>query len=74
MKTLDLHFIKFRRIELGMTLQETASKLGMKNASTYLKYESGAYAFKADVLPKLAIILNCEITDFFNQKVAETAI
>lgn len=74
MKTLDLNFIKKRRIEIGKTLQEMADSLGMKNASTYMKYENGTYSFKADQLPLLAETLKCRITDFFNQNVAKTAI
>lgn len=74
MKSLDLPFIKKRRMKLDKTLQDMADALGMKNASTYMKYENGTYAFKAEQLPALAKSLKCNITDFFNQKVAETAI
>ncbi|OAK72658.1 helix-turn-helix domain-containing protein [Lederbergia galactosidilytica] len=74
MQKLNLQFIKTRRIQLDKTLQETAECLGMKNASTYMKYENGIYAFKADHLPLLARTLNCMITDFFTSDVAETAI
>ncbi|KMY49200.1 helix-turn-helix domain-containing protein [Peribacillus loiseleuriae] len=74
MKTLQLEYIKRRRQTLGISLQEMAEWLGFKNASTYLKYEAGTYAFKAEQLPGLAGILNCEINDFFAQKVAKTAI
>ena len=73
MKTLDLQFIKQRRIELDKTLQDMANMLGMKNASTYMKYENGTYAFKADQLPALQKALKCKLTDFFNQEVAKTA-
>lgn len=65
MKKLNLIFIKNKRLELDKTLQEMADSLGMKNASTYLKYENGLYSFKADHLPSLAKALNCRITDFF---------
>ena len=74
MQKLNLTFIKERRIQLGITLQEMAEKLGFKNGSTYLKYENGIYAFKAEQLPLLAKSLNCKITDFFNKNVAKTAI
>lgn len=73
MKHLDLPYIKSRRIKLGMTLQDAADALGIKNASTYMKYENGAYAFKAEQLPTLAKALRCEITNFFNQDIAELA-
>ena len=42
-----------------------AEILGFKNASTYLKYEKGIYAFKAEMIPVLAKALNCEIGNFF---------
>ncbi|MGE8207747.1 helix-turn-helix domain-containing protein [Heyndrickxia sp. NPDC080065] len=74
MQSLDLNYIKNRRNELGITLQEAADQLGMKNASTYMKYENGTYSFKAEQLPALAKILNCKIIDFFNKNVAKTAI
>lgn len=74
MQTLNLGYIKDRRIQLEKTQQEMAESLGMKNASTYLKYENGTYAFKAEQLPLLAKALKCKITDFFILDVAKTAI
>lgn len=74
MQELNLEFIKKRRLELKKTMQEMADYMGMKNASTYLKYENGDYAFKAEQLPKLAKALKCRITDFFTLNVAKTAI
>lgn len=74
MRTLNLDFIKKRRVELNISLQEMAENLGFKNASTYLKYENGTYAFKAEQLPLLSKILKCNITDFFGQNIAKTAI
>lgn len=73
MKYLDLPYIKNRRIKLEMTLQDLADDLGMKNASTYMKYENGTYAFKAEQLPVLAKALKCEITDFFKISIAKIA-
>ncbi|MEK4228931.1 helix-turn-helix domain-containing protein [Solibacillus sp. FSL H8-0538] len=57
--------MKQRRQILNKTLQDVAVLMGMKNASTYMKYENGTYSFKADQLPLLARILDCEILDFF---------
>ncbi|WP_019377708.1 helix-turn-helix transcriptional regulator [Virgibacillus halodenitrificans] len=74
MHTLNLSYIKERRIQLGITQQEMAERLGFKNSSTYLKYETGSYSFKAEQLPVLAKTLNCKITDFFIKNVAKTAI
>lgn len=74
MKYLNLPYIKKRRVELEKTLQDMADGLGMKNASTYMKYENGTYSFKAEQLPVLAKELKCKITDFFNRDVAKTAI
>ncbi|WP_203363045.1 helix-turn-helix transcriptional regulator [Bacillus sp. REN10] len=74
MEYLDLVYIKSRRIELDITLQEMANSLGFKNSSTYLKYETGTYSFKAEQLPILADCLKCKITDFFKKNVAKTEI
>lgn len=66
MKRLNLEYIRSRRIELGLSQQYVAEQLGFKDKSTYLKYESGAYAFKADMLPDLAKILKVRsIMKFF---------
>lgn len=67
MAKLDLKHIRDRRIELGLSQQYLANKLGFKNASTYLKYESGDYLFKADMLPMLAKILETDLENFFTK-------
>lgn len=74
MKQLNLDYIKARRVELGLSLQEVANKLGFKNASTYLKYENGDYLFKAETLPVLANILKCEIENFFTTQISKIEI
>jgi transcriptional regulator with XRE-family HTH domain len=74
MQSLNLDFIKNRRQILEISLQEMAEELGFKNASTYLKYETGTYSFKADQLPVLAKVLKCTILNFFDQKISKTAI
>ncbi|SDX75203.1 helix-turn-helix domain-containing protein [Tepidimicrobium xylanilyticum] len=65
MTQLNLDYIKKKRLEMNLSLQDVANKLGFKNASTYLKYENGDYSFKADMLPKLAELYKCKIEDFF---------
>lgn len=74
MKIFNLAFVKRRRQELKMTLQEAANSMNMKNASTYLKYENGTYSFKAEQLPLLAKMLKCSTENFFIKIIAETAI
>lgn len=61
----NISFIKERRTALGISHQKMAELLGFKNASTYLKYENGEYRLKADMLPVLANILKCSVTNFF---------
>ncbi|WP_054634841.1 helix-turn-helix transcriptional regulator [Thalassobacillus sp. C254] len=75
MEKLNHKFIKERRNELGISLQEMAYELGFKNASTYMKYENGTYAFKANHVPVIAKKLKCRINDiyFFSNNVAKTA-
>lgn len=79
MQTLNLDYIKNRRNELGINLQDMADRMrklnngnGFKNASTYKKYEDGDYKFDAEHLPILAKILKCRITNFFGKGVAKT--
>lgn len=69
----NLDFVIKRRKELGLSLQDMATKLGFKNASTYLKYERGDYSFKAEHLPVLARELCCEIENFFTSDVVGSA-
>lgn len=73
LEIFDLELIKQRRQELGLTLQEAAESMDMKNGSTYMKYENGTYSFKADQLPLLAKVLQCRTEKFFTTKVAEIA-
>lgn len=73
MEFVNLKFIKGRRQELNISLQEMAQSLGFKNASTYMKYEEGSYSFKANHLPILANKLDGNIENFFIEKFAETA-
>ncbi|WP_107951343.1 helix-turn-helix domain-containing protein [Lysinibacillus parviboronicapiens] len=74
MKTFNLEYVKQRRQELEMTLQEAADSMEMKNASTYMKYENGTYLFKAEQLPMLAKVLKCTTEKFFNEIIAEIEI
>ena len=62
---LNLNYIANRRKELGFTLEHMAKELGLKNSGNYLKYETGEYRFRADMLPILANALRCGINDFF---------
>ncbi|AHA10601.1 helix-turn-helix domain-containing protein [Bacillus cereus group sp. MYBK249-1] len=65
MEKLNLDFIQNRRLELQITLLDLAEVLGFKNASTYMKYEKGKYMFKANHLPFIAKVLDCNIEDLF---------
>ncbi|EGT3846105.1 helix-turn-helix transcriptional regulator [Clostridioides difficile] len=65
MKKINHDFIRERRNTLNLSLQNVAVELGFKNASTYFKYETGQYSIRADMLPKLSKILDCDIENFF---------
>ncbi|CCL36145.1 TPA: helix-turn-helix transcriptional regulator [Clostridioides difficile] len=65
MKKINHDFIRKRRNALNLSLQNVAKELGFKNASTYFKYETGQYSIRADMLPKLSKILDCDIENFF---------
>lgn len=66
MNAINLKFIKDMRTQNNLTLLQMSEELGFKNASTYLKYESGEYSFKAEMLPILAKVFSCDIVNFFN--------
>jgi transcriptional regulator with XRE-family HTH domain len=76
MQGLNLEFIKNRRNDKNISLQSMAEALGFKNASTYMKYETGEYSFRASHLPMLAKRLDCDINDLYffakNVSVLET--
>ncbi|WP_341538275.1 helix-turn-helix transcriptional regulator [Paenibacillus pinisoli] len=71
--SLDLEYMRDRRQELNIPLQEMAESLGFKNASTYLKYEVGESALKAEQLPIVARKLKCKMENFFKFNFAEIA-
>lgn len=73
MKVFNLTFVKDRRKKLGITSEEMAQALGFKNQSTYWKHENGYHKFKADMIPLLANILQCEPQNFFTNINAKTA-
>jgi transcriptional regulator with XRE-family HTH domain len=62
---INLEFIKKRRLERGFTQKQMAEKLGFCNASIYNKIELGHYKMPAEIMPQLAKILKCKITNFF---------
>lgn len=73
-QVLDLELILQKRKEKQITLQEMAETMGLKNASTYMKYEKGEYSFKAEHLPLLAKVFDCQIQDlFFDPRFANIA-
>jgi transcriptional regulator with XRE-family HTH domain len=72
MVNFNLEYIQERRKELNIPLQDMAIGMGFRNASTYLKYERGEYSFKANQLPKLAKLLKCRVSNFFEVDVAKT--
>lgn len=59
MKKLNLPFVKKRRVELKLTLANMADNFGFKSPSTYLKYENGDYAYRAEHLPPYADVFCC---------------
>lgn len=73
MLELDLNFVGERRKELGLSLDEMAKSLGFTSESTYWKYEKGIYKIRAALLPKLAEVLKCPISQFYTRGIAETA-
>jgi len=61
----NLDFIKSRRQQLGLSIADVSEFMGFKNSSVYWKHENGVHKFKAEMLPLLAKILQCEPQNFF---------
>jgi transcriptional regulator with XRE-family HTH domain len=75
MYNLNLEFLRERRLELNISLQEMADRMGFKHAATYMKYEKGIYSFKANHVPMLAIQLKSPVEDLFlNKKLLKSQI
>ena len=68
MKLFDLKAIENRRRMLRISRKDMAQRLSLSNESVYWKYEKGDYKFKAETLPKLAAILQCEPQYFFTDQ------
>lgn len=66
----NLKLIEKRRRDLGITRKEMSQRLNFCNESIYWKYEKGIYKFKAETLQKLAEILHCDPSLFFDRKCA----
>lgn len=65
MKKFDLNYIKQRRKLLGLSCESMAELMGLCDRSAYYKYESGSTRFRAEMLPRLSYILQCDIQNFF---------
>lgn len=65
MAKFNLDFIKSRRQQLGLSIADVSEFMGFKNSSVYWKHENGVHKFKAEMLPLLAKILQCEPKNFF---------
>ena len=68
----NLAYIVARRKELRLTIYDMAKALGFSNGSVYWKYENGVYKLNAEILPKLAEILQCGIENFYAETLSET--
>lgn len=74
MKQVNLVLIQARRKEMRITLQEMASTLGLRNASSYYRYERGDYKFDASHVPIIAKKLKLKMNEiFFDQNFAKSA-
>ena len=49
-----------------------SEKMGFKNPSVYWKYEQGRHKLKAEMIPLLADILQCDPKNFFAYQSAKT--
>jgi transcriptional regulator with XRE-family HTH domain len=74
MTEINLQLIKSRRKALKITLLEMSEALGLKNASSYYKYEKGEYKFNGEQLPIVCKMLKMRLNEIFSdQNVAKIA-
>lgn len=62
--------IKRRREALGLSQRDIATPLGV-DVSTVTKWETGAAAPRAGLLPALAALLSCTIDELFHDTKAD---
>lgn len=65
MQEINFDLLKQRRKEMRLSLQEMAECMGLKDGSTYWKYEKGVYKFKGHQLPVVASKLKLKLNDIF---------
>lgn len=69
---INLELINKQQEKYNISDNEMAKALGFKDRSTYYKYKTGAYAFKAEMLPTLKTKLKIPYSHFFVQRSSET--
>lgn len=57
--------IRGKRIQIGYTQSEVATKIGVKRL-TYARYELGTREPRLELLPEIARALSCSIDDLFD--------
>lgn len=66
---IDLNLINVQQSNMNISDEEMAKMLGFSDRSTWYKYRTGAYAIKAEMLPKLSKKLHINYEDFFVKSV-----
>lgn len=64
--------LKEARLQLNLSYEDMARKLGYSSKSTYMYIENGTTEPKLSVMLKISSILNRPVEYFFNLKVQET--
>ena len=59
--------IKELRIKEGLSQKELSDFLGFKSPSIVTMWESNSRTPKATILPKLAEVLNCSISELYDE-------
>ena len=67
-------YIQRRRLELGLSEEQVAQKLGLKGAEAICQVESGQCSLPLDVIPDLADALRLDRTEFCRVFLEKTAI
>ena len=67
-------YMQRRRLELGLSEEQVARKLGLKGAGAIRQVESGQYSLPLDLIPDLAAALCLDRNEFCRVFLEKTAI
>lgn len=71
---VDLNFVRKKRLENGLSIEEVSNRLGYSSYQAYHRKENGQRELSVEDLVKLSKILNEPIENFFDLKITNMVI